>query len=294
MSRNSILNIAWWRIATLLFFIQANIYSPVQSQTTSFNFRRLTNSEGLSDGVVHAFAQDKYGFMWIGTHYGLNRFDGINIKNYFSSPGDTGSLANNYVESLYCDSKANLWVGTFRGLCRYDYSTNKFVNYTCPKAIAINDIQEDNKGRIWLAATDGLWIVDEQKLSVQKPVLNNDRELQKKFQCIIGQIIPSRDGNWYLATNQGIKIFNPLTNIYSEIKHDTLNKFSISSDIIYSIALDSSGHLWAACITPQPILNKIDLQNHTVKLYDYFISSRKKWTNNVIRNIMTIKTDVFG
>ncbi len=289
MSRNSILNIACWRIATLLFFIQANIYSPVQSQTTSFNFRRLTNSEGLSDGVVHAFAQDKYGFMWIGTHYGLNRFDGINIKNYFSSPGDTGSLANNYVESLYCDSKGNLWVGTFRGLCRYDYSSNKFVNYTCPKAIAINDIQEDNKGRIWLAATDGLWIVDEQKLSVQKPVLNNDRELQKKFQCIIGQIIPSRDGNWYLATNQGIKIFNPLTNIYSEIKHDTLNKFSISSDIIYSIALDSSGHLWAACITPKPILNKIDLQNHTVKLYDYFINTRKKWTNNVIRNIMTDK-----
>jgi len=57
MSRNSILNIAWWRIATLLFFIQANIYSPVQSQTTSFNFRRLTNSEGLSDGVVHGYVR---------------------------------------------------------------------------------------------------------------------------------------------------------------------------------------------------------------------------------------------
>src|SRR6185503_3727934 len=127
-----ILNTARWRIAMLLFLIQLNIFSPVQSQTNSINFRRLTNSEGLSDGVVHSFVQDKYGFIWIGTHYGLNRFDCINIKNYFSSPGDPGSLPDNHIESLYCDSKSNLWVGTIHGLCRYDYSTNKFINYSAP------------------------------------------------------------------------------------------------------------------------------------------------------------------
>ncbi|HMK24751.1 MAG TPA: two-component regulator propeller domain-containing protein [Chitinophagaceae bacterium] len=289
MYRQFLLNIARWKIILLLFFVQANSFFPAKSQTTSFNFRRLTNTEGLSDGIVRAFVQDKYGFIWIGTSYGLNRFDGINIKNYFSSPADPGSLGDSYVLSLYTDSKNNLWIGTFRGLCRYDYSSNKFVNYVAPKAIAINDIREDNKGRIWLAATDGLWIVDEQKLSVQKPSLNNDKELQKKFECLIGQIITSPGGDWYFATNQGIKIFNPITNVYSEIKHEPVNKFSISSDIIYSIALDSSGHLWAACITPKPILNKIDLQDHTVKLYDYFISTSKNWINNVIRNIMTDK-----
>jgi ligand-binding sensor domain-containing protein len=289
MYRQFIVNIARWKIILLLIFVQANSFFPAKSQTTSFNFRRLTNSEGLSDGIVRAFVQDKYGFIWIGTSYGLNRFDGINIKNYFSSPGDPGSLGDSYVLSLYTDSKNNLWVGTFHGLCRYDYSSNKFVNYVAPKAISINDIKEDNKGRIWLATTDGLWIVDEQRLSVQKPALNNNKELQKKFQCLIGQITTSPGGDWYFATNQGIKIFNPVTNVYSEIRHDPVNKFSISSDIIYSIALDSSGHLWAACITPKPVLNKIDLQDHTVKLYDYFINSGKNWTNNVIRNIMTDK-----
>jgi ligand-binding sensor domain-containing protein len=284
------LNIAWWKIAGLLFFIQSTIFSLVQSQTTSFNFRRLTNTEGLSDGVVHAFVQDKYGFIWIGTNYGLNRFDGINIKTWYSNPRDRGSLADNYIQSLYCDSKANLWVGTIHGLSRYDYSANKFINYAGPKAIVINDIKEDNNGQIWLAAGDGLWIVDEQKLSVQEPSFNNDSGLQKKFRCSIAQIVTSLSGDWYLATNQGIKIFNPLTNAYSEIRNDTSNKFSISSDIIYSIALDSSGYLWAACITPKPILNKIDLQNRTVKLYDYFISHKAKWTNNVIRNVMADKT----
>jgi ligand-binding sensor domain-containing protein len=57
--------------------------TSVLAQTTSFNFRSLTDADGLSDGVVHGFVQDQYGFIWIGTSYGLDRFDGINIKPYF-------------------------------------------------------------------------------------------------------------------------------------------------------------------------------------------------------------------
>src|SRR4030095_9310312 len=137
MPRYLILNIALWRIATLLFVIHLTIYSPIQSQSTSFNFRRLTNAEGLSDGIVHALVQDNYGFIWIGTKYGLNRFDGINIKTFFSRHGDSSSLGNDYILSLYCDTRANLWVGTFHGLCRYNYSTNSFVNYTTARPVAI-------------------------------------------------------------------------------------------------------------------------------------------------------------
>jgi ligand-binding sensor domain-containing protein len=102
-------------------------------------------------------------------------------------------------------------------------------------------------------------------------------------------MIASPGGDWYLATNRGIKIFNPLLYTYNEIRHDSLNKPSISSDMVRSIALDLSGHLWAACETPKSILNKIDLQNHSVKLYDYFTRPEKKWTNNTIRNLITDK-----
>src|SRR5690242_13645625 len=118
------------------------IYSD-EAQSTSFHFRHLTNNEGLSDGVVHSFAQDKYGFMWIGTSNGLNRFDGINIKAFFSKQNDSTTLTNNYVQSLYCDSKNNLWIGTFSGLCRYDYPSNRFIRYSTPKPNIVNDIRED-------------------------------------------------------------------------------------------------------------------------------------------------------
>ncbi|HET6769986.1 MAG TPA: two-component regulator propeller domain-containing protein, partial [Chitinophagaceae bacterium] len=287
MSHYFVVNIARWRIAAFLFLIHAIIYSPVQSQPTSFNFRRLTNAEGLSDGIVHAFVQDKYGFIWIGTKYGLNRFDGINIKTFFSKHGDSSSLGNDYIFSLYCDTKANLWIGTFHGLCRYNYSTSSFVNYTAPRKVIITGILEDKKGQIWLAADDGLWIVDEQKLSIKKFLLPNDSVFQKTFHSYVYQMIASPRGDWYFATNKGIKIFNPLTYAYSEIRQDPHKKFSISNDFVYSVSLDSTGYLWASCGYGKSFLNKIDLKDHSVKLYDRFIKAEKKWSSNTLQRILT-------
>lgn len=42
-----------------------------------FNFKRLTTSEGLSNGWVRCFYQDNYGFIWIGSEDGLDRYDGM-------------------------------------------------------------------------------------------------------------------------------------------------------------------------------------------------------------------------
>jgi len=257
------------------------------TQVPSFNFRHLTTNDGLTDGVVRAIVQDKYGFMWIGTSYGLNRFDGISMKTYFSKHREPNSLPDNYVQSLYCDTKGDLWIGTLKGLSRYDYIQNRFINYAAPKDVGIIDILEDKKGNIWLGTDDGLWWVDPSKTAVQKFTRNNDTAFLNKFSGLIYHMIASPGGDWYLSTNHGIKIFNPVSYTYSEIRHDTLNKFSISSDMVYSIALDSSGNLWAACNVPKAILNKIDFKNHSVKQYDYFMNPEKKWGSNVIRNLLT-------
>ena len=138
--------------------------------------------------MIQSFVQDKYGFIWIGTRYGLNRFDGINIKSWFYDPHDDHSLMNSYVYSLYRDSKGNLWVGTKSGLCRYDYSNNQFIRYTS-SPVTITDILEDKKGRIWLGSQNGLWIVDEQKQAIEKFELKNDTVFKKNFQCAIYQMI---------------------------------------------------------------------------------------------------------
>ena len=268
-------------LASLCFF------TSVQSQMTSFNFRHLTTSDGLSDGIVRSIVQDKYGFIWIGTSYGLNRFDGITVKTYFSKQGDSTSINNNYIQSLYRDRQGNLWVGTFTGLCRFDYSTNRFIRYNSSTPVLIRDITQDKNGRIWCGTQYGFWIADEKTRSISQFDPSGDKEDQNKFRFVVSQICAANDSVWYLATNSGVKIFDPLSNAISEIRHDPLNRSSLSSDIVYSICIDSSGQLWVANNHPQAIVDKIDLSNHVIKHYDHFATKEKKWNNNTVLKIMS-------
>jgi len=273
------------KIAALLICILFLLFSSLHAQTTSFNFRHLTDADGLSDGVVRAFVQDQYGFIWIGTSYGLDRFDGINIKSWFNKSGDTTSLGNNYVQSLYLDSKSNLWIGTFTGLSRYDYGTNTFINYKGANEITVNSILEDKQGKIWLGTNDGLWDINEKQLTIQPFTKNQDKAFQKSFHCILRQIIPSPTGDWYIATTQGIRIFNPITYAYTELRQNPAEKFSLSNDAVVSVALDSLGNLWATCTSPQSYLDKIDFKNRTITHYDHFITGDPKWKNNVLQQV---------
>ena len=50
----------------------------IQAQET-FLFHHLTRNEGLLHDNVTCIAQDSLGFIWLGTHRGLNRFDGYTL-----------------------------------------------------------------------------------------------------------------------------------------------------------------------------------------------------------------------
>src|SRR6266487_3212794 len=271
------------KVSAIFFLIVAHL--PSNEQVSNYNFRSLTTNDGLSDGIVRAISQDKYGFIWIGTSYGLNRFDGISIKTFFYKKGDSTSLPDNYIQSLYCDPKGNLWVGTLKGLCRYNYIHNCFTKYSSSRELGITCIQGDKQNNIWLGTNDGLWIADQKKLIIQKFKAND--AIQNKLNCGIFRIITDANRGLYLATNCGIKIFNPRTNYYEEIRYDPSSKFSISNDAVYSIAIDKSGFLWAACAYSRSQLNKIDLKNRTVKLYANFNDPQIKWPNNLIANILS-------
>src|SRR5262252_3891352 len=203
-----------------IFFIVFLIIVQLSSneQVSSFNFRSLTTNDGLSDGIVRTISQDKYGFVWIGTSYGLNRFDGISTKTYFSRKGDSTSLPDNYIQSLYQDKKGNLWIGTLKGLCRYDYMRNCFSHYEATRDIVVVDMREDSKGNIWLGTTSGLWLIDAKKCIAQR--FTGKDSVEKKLACTINKIVVAKNDELYMATYCGIKILNPATSLYREIKYN--------------------------------------------------------------------------
>ncbi|MDE5839597.1 MAG: hypothetical protein K2H49_01620, partial [Muribaculaceae bacterium] len=75
---------------------------------------------------INCIEQDRYGLLWIGTEYGLNRFDGFLFENMVHDNNSEGSLPCNIVVSMLCDNEGNLWIGTDSGLALYDYETGRF------------------------------------------------------------------------------------------------------------------------------------------------------------------------
>ncbi len=65
------------------------------AQIKDIQFKHLTTDDGLSQSWVHSIIQDKYGFMWIGTEDGLNRYDGHSFRIYKNNFRDQYSISNN-------------------------------------------------------------------------------------------------------------------------------------------------------------------------------------------------------
>lgn len=81
------------------------------SASPYFSFKKYQVEDGLSHNTVWCALQDSYGFIWLGTSDGLNRYDGRGNKVYRNVLNDKFSLENNFVEALIEVDK-NIWVGT--------------------------------------------------------------------------------------------------------------------------------------------------------------------------------------
>lgn len=112
------------------------------------NSGRLYTSNDLSSSLIRCIIQDKYGFIWVGTNYGLNRFDGYKFSTYLCNPADTTTIQDNDIVKLYPYSKEFLFVATNRGLYKYSYLTNSFQHIVLEKKdekIRVSSLIEDGK-----------------------------------------------------------------------------------------------------------------------------------------------------
>ena len=93
------------------------------------------SADRFSSSLISEMCQDYDGSVWIGTDYGLNRFDGYRFQTFLHDDADSTSLQVNVIVSLMVDRKGRLWVGTNRGLDRFDAAKESFVHYPFPNGV---------------------------------------------------------------------------------------------------------------------------------------------------------------
>ena len=87
------------KLTKILILLLAFWLEPL-SASPYFSFKKYQVEDGLSHNTVWCAIQDSYGFIWLGTSDGLNRYDGRGNKVYRNVLNDKFSLENNFVEAL--------------------------------------------------------------------------------------------------------------------------------------------------------------------------------------------------
>ncbi|WP_448697499.1 two-component regulator propeller domain-containing protein [Mucilaginibacter sp. AW1-3] len=112
--------------------------------------------QGLSNNAVTTIYKDHYGFMWIGTYDGLNRYDGSTVKTFRNIYGDNQSLNDNHVNRI-AGLGNKIFVGTLKGLVYYNYNDSHFypLLYSAkngPQNITNNvtGLQTDSRSNIYI------------------------------------------------------------------------------------------------------------------------------------------------
>lgn len=130
-------------------------------------FKHYETNTGLSSNQINCIAQDKLGFMWIGTANGLNRFDGTAFITFKKEDSLPKSLGNNYIDALHIDLDSNLWVGTHNGLYLQRYKTEQFELIKPTFGKWVTKIVCDKNGFIWFTCNGNLSKLDVKKRKIK-------------------------------------------------------------------------------------------------------------------------------
>ena len=152
-----------WAVKRLLPRLVTLLYLLLCTSVNGAEFRRLTINDGLSDNSIYVVFKDSRGFLWIGTHVGLNRYDGFRFKHFFEGPD---AIPDNSINDLFEDSAGHLWIHTPLGYSYMDLSDERVVQDPSPWLAShgitgnIELMKVDAHGDIWAIHGSTLYKVD--------------------------------------------------------------------------------------------------------------------------------------
>jgi signal transduction histidine kinase/ligand-binding sensor domain-containing protein len=241
-----------WIVYRLVFLFLIGIYSslPADAQLnpklhSQWKFEYLTVDEGLSNNSVRSICEDKYGYIWIATSYGLNRFDGISVKKFFHEKNDHTSLNSNFVTQIFLASDGSFWIGTDKGLLLFDDRLDQFIPIDLngkSMDIRVFDIGEDRSGHLLISTFSGFYSCDLQSKKVTKFDLMGKGLPSDSTEFFA---VDDKNNIWLHCFKSGLFFFDRIEDKLTEIAsyHTAMPKDEISL-----LQFDARNRLWVGSL----------------------------------------------
>lgn len=228
-------------LAGVLLFLCAMTVWPQAPVTGQSLFRLLDIKDGLPSLSVNAIAQDRTGYLWVGTKDGLARFDGGSFKVFRHIPGDPQSMPSNFVQTVHVDGNDRLWVGIEGfGVYRFDSAKETFKRLDLMPAnpdtpVDVWAIASDPRGSVWFGSFgQGLFRLKPDGRVSQylpgsgEPGLPDENVLS---------LAHDRKGQLWIATSSGIVQ-------WKNERFQAFNNDGLSSKVVISLMPDSDSSMW--------------------------------------------------
>mgnify|MGYP001514619571 CR=1 FL=1 len=95
------------------------------------NLRQISSREGISNNAILSLAQDKHGFIWVGSCDGLNMWDGERMRLFPNDWGEYTPLSGNLIEEIAVTTDSLFWIRTNYGLDLFDPDSKHVEPHTC-------------------------------------------------------------------------------------------------------------------------------------------------------------------
>ncbi|HEA23413.1 MAG TPA: sensor histidine kinase [Pricia antarctica] len=190
----------------------------------------------MSQSTATVLFEDSYGFIWVGTRNGLNKYDGKDFEIFKKSLDGKTGLTNDYILSIYEDNQ-DLLIGTNQGLTMYDRRLNVANPYPFKgdgkklETKRFETIIKINK-TLWLGTEiDGLfrYHTETGKLKHFSTARNKTKVENGKSNKII-KTVPLDDERILIISTYNVYIINMDMKILNQIQENT--------EITSAIALD--------------------------------------------------------
>jgi len=104
--------------------------------------------DGFPKGQIISMAQTPDGYLWLGTEFGLFRFDGVRSVPFQPPAGQ--QLPSTFIFSLLAARDGTLWIGALKGLS--SWKDGKLTRHAEFDGYDIFKLLEDHEGSVWASA----------------------------------------------------------------------------------------------------------------------------------------------
>ncbi len=278
-------------LVVLLFFLQ-------QGMAQDFVFKPYGTKDGLSHSLVKCFQEDDNGYLWIGTEYGLNTFDGLYFDTFLPDRTVENALLKADVSGLYKTSDGDLVISyAYGGFSLYRTKAKRLTNMDGDaktidaKAAIVQAITEDSED-IWIGTSDGLFKIDKEdhRHVTQVPVTSN--KAMGISSSEVNALLLDSSGNLWIGTENGLNLLRKKSGRFEQYYNQQHNDHSLSNNKITAIAQSLDGQIFIGTGFGLNQITKIPKGSDSKKLW--FKRTLKFAENRTAAGIQKIKCSANG